>query len=385
MENRSSLAKMALLVGLSIVLLGPYLTSSPGFSWRDLRTVYSLSADPDPEDLQALRRVYSADKSYWPSPQIGEGVEFVELDALALRAPPTGRELDKYRLGRRLFADPILSPSGQIACQSCHNRELGFGDGLRVPFGDRRQVGIRNAPSLFSVGYRKSYFWDGRARSLTEQADGPLFNPIEMANSDEEDIAIRLNKDESYRKAFSQIYGGDGIVLTQVTDALAAFERHLERPTRFDAFANGGRDRLSDEEIWGMHLFRGKAGCANCHFGPLLTDEKLHNIGLTFFQRRLQDLGLFEVTGNTEDVGKFRTPALRHLSATGPYMHNGVMPRLRNVIAFYEQGGGHIRPRNEAEGKLPLFPLAAATSDLLKPLDLSDRERQALLAFLEAL
>lgn len=372
-------------IGLSIIVLGPFLTSPGGLSWQDRRAVYTLSVDPSAEDLDALRRVYLSGKTFWPSPLIGDGVDFVELGALTIHPAPTGRDLQKYRLGRRLFQDPILSASGQIACQSCHNRELGWGDGLRVPFGHLRQVGNRNSPSLFNVGYRDVFFWDGRAKTLSEQANGPLLNPVEMANADEADVAIRLNESSDYREAFTQIYGGDGIVLTQITDALSTFERYLERPTRFDAFANGAGERLSNDEIWGLHLFRGKAGCASCHYGPLLTDQKIHNIGLTFFQRRLQDLGLYETTGKTEDVGKFRTPSLRHVRDTAPYMHNGVMPGLRNVVAFYEEGGGHIRPRNNEEAAAPLRPFAAATSEFLRPLGLTARERAALLAFLETL
>jgi cytochrome c peroxidase len=370
---------------LSIIILGPLITSPANISWQERRAVYTLSSDPSAEDLDALQKVYAADKAYWPTPEIGDGVDFVELGALTIHKAPTGRDLQKFHLGQQLFEDPILSASGQIACQSCHNRELGWGDGLRVPFGHQRKAGTRNSPSLFNVGYRNAFFWDGRAKTLTDQATGPLLNPIEMANTDEGDIAIRLNLNEGYREAFGRIYGGDGIVYTQITDVLATFERYLERPTRFDGFANGAVGRLSNDEIWGLHLFRGKAGCANCHYGPLLTDEKVHNIGLTFFQRRFQDLGLYEVTGHQDDVGMFRTPSLRHVRSTGPYMHNGVMPGLRNVVAFYEEGGGHIRPRNAEEAAAPLRPFAAATSSLLHPLELTARERAALISFLESL
>ncbi len=372
-------------VGLAVLVLGPLLTSETAISWRDRKVASDFPSDPDAGDLATLRRVYISGQANWPAPEIEEGVEFVELGALRLHPNPEGRELQKLRLGQKLFEDPILSASGQIACQSCHNRELGWGDALRVSFGHARKSGTRNAPSLFTAGYRSSFFWDGRATSLAEQANGPLFNPIEMANAVEEDVVARLNGDAEYSKAFSIIYGGDGIVLTQVTDALSVFQKYLERPTQFDAFANGSEDRLSDEQIWGLHLFRGKAGCANCHYGPLLSDEKRHNIGLTFFLRRFEDLGLYEATRQLDDVGKFRTPSLRHLASTAPYMHNGVMPRLRNVIAFYEQGGGRIRPRNEAEAANPLWPYAAHTSPFLHALDLTARERDALLAFLDAL
>lgn len=219
--------------------------------------------------------------------------------------------------------DPLLSASGHFSCQSCHNRQLGWSDGLRVSVGHGRTAGRRSAPSLYTAGYRDIFFWDGRAKSLEEQAAGPILHPAEMANESLSEVVDRLRAEPRYVSAFSRIYGGTPIVFSQIADALAAFQRTLERPTRFDRFASGLPTRFTDEELWGLNLFRGKAGCANCHFGPLLTDEKLHNIGLTFFRRRLQDLGRHEVTGDPRDVGLFLTPSLRHIRESAPYMHNG--------------------------------------------------------------
>ncbi|WP_306030801.1 cytochrome-c peroxidase [Stappia sp. MMSF_3263] len=345
----------------------------------------TFPAQPVEDDFEALRRAYSRPASDWPSALVEPEVAFVELGPLKIRPRPEGAELQKARLGRRLFEDPQLSVSGHFSCQSCHNRQLGWGDGLRVSVGHARKAGRRNAPPLFGAAYRNAFFWDGRAASLEEQAAGPLLNPVEMANEDLAEVVERLRARPDYVRAFSEVYDDTPIVFSQVADALAAFQRTLERPTRFDRFAAGLPTRFSDEELWGLNLFRGKAGCANCHFGPMLTDEKMHNLGLTFFRRRLQDLGRYEETGDPQDVGLFRTPSLRHVRLTAPYMHNGVLPRLVNVIAFYVQGGGRIRPRNEAEAADPLLPHAMRTSPLLDELDLERAEIEALVAFLETL
>ena len=345
----------------------------------------TFPAQPVEDDFEALRRAYSRPASDWPSALVEPEVAFVELGPLKIRPRPEGAELQKARLGRRLFEDPLLSASGHFSCQSCHNRQLGWGDGLRVSVGHGRKTGRRNAPPLFGAAYRNAFFWDGRAASLEEQAAGPLLNPVEMANENLAEVVERLRARPDYVRAFSEIYDDTPIVFSQVADALAAFQRTLERPTRFDRFAAGLPTRFSDEELWGLNLFRGKAGCANCHFGPMLTDEKMHNLGLTFFRRRLQDLGRYEETGAPQDVGLFRTPSLRHVRLTAPYMHNGVLPRLVNVIAFYVQGGGRIRPRNEAEAADPLLPHAMHTSPLLDELDLERAEIEALVAFLETL
>ena len=371
---------------LAVVLLMPALLIQE--RWQragDARLASTFPSRPDEGDFEALRRAYARPPSEWPRALVEPEVAFVELGPLERRPNPQGTELAKARLGLRLFEDPLLSASGHFSCQSCHNRQLGWGDGLRVSVGHGRQEGRRNAPSLFGAAYRDAFFWDGRAATLEQQAAGPLLSPVEMANDSLEDVVERLCARPDYVRAFSQVYGETTITFSQVADALAAFQRTLERGTRFDRFAAGLPVRFSDEELWGLNLFRGKAGCANCHFGPLLTDQKMHNLGLTFFRRRLQDLGRYEKTGDPQDIGLFRTPPLRHVRLTAPYMHNGIMPRLANVIAFYIQGGGRIRPRNEAEAADPLWPHAARTSPLLKRLDLEQAEIEALIAFLESL
>lgn len=336
-------------------------------------------------DAAALRRAYSAPADRWPAPWLLEGAEFAELAPLTLpaRPEPGSREAAVARLGEALFNDPALSASGQIACQSCHNRALGWGDGLPRAIGHDRTEGARNTPALFSAGFRKSLFWDGRATTLEAQTRGPLTDPAEMANHDLQSVAGRLIRGGRYPVLFLAAFGSDRITPDTIAQALAAFQRGLEVPTKLDRFLSGNSAALTDAELRGLHLFRTKAMCANCHNGPLLTDERFHNLGLSFLGRRFQDLGRHAVTGEPYDAGRFRTPSLRHVSRTAPYMHNGLFPHLRGLVNFYAGGGGQTVSDDQAAN--PLYPHARTVSPLLQALDLTRDEREDLVAFLNAL
>lgn len=341
---------------------------------------------PTATDLAALREAYAHAPATWPRPRLLPDAHFEEMGPLALIPRPEGEDARRARLGERLFNDPILSASGHIACQSCHNRNLGWGDGLPVSFGHGRAQGKRNAPSLFTAGYHSSFFWDGRAQSLEEQALGPLGDGREMANDDLTAMLARLNADPVYQRAFAPLTGRATIELADVTRMLAAFQKTLERSTRFDRFASGNESALTDQQVWGLHLFRTKAGCANCHSGPLLSDGKFHNLGLSFFGRSREDLGRYTRTGKVEDAGAFRTPSLRHVSKTGPYMHNGIFPTLEGLVRFYEIGGGRVAADRDPGGaRKPVFDAVAKNSPLLKRLELTAAERAALVAYLESL
>ncbi|KAB2942784.1 MAG: cytochrome-c peroxidase [Hyphomicrobium sp.] len=344
-----------------------------------------LSEVPSPGELAELRKLYTGAPATWARPRLRPGAKFTEMAPLRLHPRPQGNDLDRARLGGELFNDPRLSASGHFACQSCHNRRLGWGDGLPVSFGHGRAEGKRNAPSLFTAGYQSALFWDGRAPTLEQQALGPLTDGREMANGELTGVADRINAIENYRQRFAALTGRDTIELQDITAALAAFERTLERATRFDRFAAGDRKALTDEEVWGLHLFRTKAGCANCHNGPLFSDGGAHNIGLSYFGRALEDLGRYGVTGKPEDAGRFRTPSLRHLSETQPYMHNGVFPTLPGVVRFYEGGGGRVRDDRKDAQRPALFEAARRKSSLLQPFTLMPAERAALVAFLRTL
>jgi cytochrome c peroxidase len=257
---------------------------------------------------------------------------------------------------------------------------LAGGDGSATSLGIDGQRGSRNAPTVWNAAFQNRLFWDGRAGSLEEQALGPMQDPVEM-NAKLDQVVERLNAHPDYKRAFKEAYGSEKVSLAELADAIASFERHLERKTRLDLFLAGRRDLLSDKQIWGLHLFRTKAKCMNCHSGPLLSDGKFHNIGLTYYGRKYEDLGRYNVSKVTDDVGRFRTPSLRHLKRTGPYMHNGLFSSLSGIINMYDAGG--VRPLKKAHQKNDaLFP---ETSKLLTPLKLTKQEKDALLSFLNAL
>ncbi len=330
-----------------------------------------------------LRRLYQQPVSAWPAAQVDAGVQWQEMGVL----PPVVHPADnpsspaKVTLGQRLFNDPALSRSGQIACASCHERDLAFADGRRVSFGHDRQPGRRNAPSVLMSGYATPLFWDGRAATLEDQALLPIADPREMAFSADE-AAARLRAQADYRVQFNAVFGNDAVTPQQLAQAIATFERSLApRSNRFDRFLAGRRELLDDTQLQGLHLFRTKARCMNCHNGPTLTDNGFHNLGLHFHGGRRQDLGRYEITGDAADSGRFRTPSLRGVARTAPYMHNGSMRSLEAVLLFYNVGGGQPRPL-AGNGTGDPFP---QPEPLMQPLGLSAQERQALQAFLEVL
>ncbi|MEN7535844.1 cytochrome-c peroxidase [Aurantiacibacter flavus] len=268
-----------------------------------------------------LREAYAGPPATWPAPELEEAAQFTEFGPLERPARPQGIAAERVALAERLFKDPRLSASGQIACESCHNRWLGWGDGLPVSFGHDRQTGNRNAPSPFTAAYMEELFWDGRAGSLEEQAHMPIANPVEMA-AEASVIEERLNAIPAYRVAFASTYGKDRITMDDVAIALATFQCAIVLPTsKSDRVFSRGIEVLSDEE-------------------------------------------------------------LRGLSRTGPYMHNGLFPSLRGLVNLYAHGGGRDRTRQstttEATPPQPADPL-------LKARELSSEERQAIVAFLETL
>lgn len=354
-------------------------------------TSFSNWAEATPKDddinLSELKKTYSQPTSKWPAPFLKKEIKsYLELGALKKHQTldPTGKR--KAKLGKRLFEDPALSASNQIACQNCHNQELGWGDGLQTSFGHNRLKGKRNAPSLFSSSYRKTLFWDGRAIDLPSQAIGPLTAPDEMANQDLDLLTSKLDLDPDYVTDFAEMYEPkQPIQLTWVLDALRVFQSSLERTTRFDRFMSGDPKQLNEQEIYGLHLFRTKAGCANCHQGPLLTDEKFHNIGLSYYGRKFEDLGRYQITNNPADAGKFRTPSLRHIKKTGPYMHNGLFPSLRGIINLYARGGGRVSQKRRKSPNDQIFEEASKISSLITKFKLNREEHTALVAFLKTL
>lgn len=337
-------------------------------------------------DHACLRLVYSQPPQHWPAPHVDADVAWQELGPLPERAPsPAGNPFSEVRaaLGEKLFFDPRLSRSGQIACASCHEPDLAFADGRRVSFGHDRAAGRRNAPSVVMSGFSQALFWDGRAASLEAQASMPVADPLEMAFSMDE-LVERLRTSGDYPGLFAEAFAKRPLDAGQIAAALATYQRSLvrvARNTRFERFLRGRHEQLSDRQLHGLHLFRTRARCMNCHFGPSLSDDRFHNAGMTYYGRQYQDLGRYEVTGEAEDVGRFRTPSLRLVSRTGPWLHNGLFADLTGVLNVYNAGMPRPLPAPGME-KDPLFP---RTSERFQALGLNGDELLALRAFLETL
>ena len=329
-----------------------------------------VSASPD------VVRQYRQPVAKWPPFVVDEGVVAQELGELPPLPVVPWHTAAAEALGKLLFFDPRLSASGQIACASCHDPELGWADGRRFPFGHDRTPGRRNAMTLLNVGYFERWSWDGRANSLDEQALRAIRSPIEM-NADLDAVVARLNRIADYRQAFASAFDGEGVTAKGIGRALAAFARTIRsRRSGFDRFVQGDYARLDDQEIEGLHLFRTRARCMNCHHGALFSDGKFHHTGLSYYGRRFEDLGRYHVTGDLGDRGKFRTPSLRDLQFTGPWMHNGLFVDFRGILRMYNHG---MTRRREPRAGAPTL------SPLIRPLGLADDELDALEAFLGSL
>jgi cytochrome c peroxidase len=277
--------------------------------------------------------------------------------------PPTAA---RVALGRRLFFDPILSHDRSVACATCHRPDHGFASPDALPPGIGGKRGTRRAPSLFNRAYGSAFFWDGRTGTLEEQALEPIANPVEMGSSVGDAVA-RLKADAGYKDRFAAAFD-DGVTAPNLGKALAAFERVLLRgDSPIDIFRERGeREAMTDAERHGLWLYESKGQCWRCHSGKNFTDEGFHNTGVTWGGA---DLGRFAVTKSDADRGKYKTPTLRGVKLTGPYMHNGSLKTLDDVVEFYNRGGGanpHLDPA-------------------LRPLNLSKDELADLVAFLKAL
>jgi cytochrome c peroxidase len=337
--------------------------------------------------VKKLRQLYgSGDVSKWPAPQLHDSARpyFQEIGHLPAVPHPADNppSAAKTELGKILFFDPRLSGSGQIACASCHDPQLGWGDGKRVAFGHDRQLGKRNAMTLLNTAYYQRLFWDGRASSLEDQAQRPVMDQLEM-HENLDVMEKRVQQYQGYKPLFEKAFGDDSINLQRIFKAIASFERTVvSPPSRFDLFIDGKQEAMTDQEVLGLHLFRTKAGCINCHNGGLFADNRFHNDGQTLFATANEDLGLYNVTKNPSDVGKFKTPSLREVVHTGPWMHHGNFPTLKDVLLFYNLGNPAPLPRSYKGNRDSLLPV---TSPMLRKLELTNSEIDALLAFLGAI
>jgi cytochrome c peroxidase len=278
---------------------------------------------------------------------------------------------DKVSLGKLLFNEKILSKDSSVSCSSCHNPDLGFADTLPFSIGIEGKLTKRNSPSVLNMKNRPYYFWDGRASSLEEQSLMPIQNPDEMGLPIKEAL-YRLNQSSFYKKKFQLVFHSNPNEMN-LAAAIAAFENTLETSnSKFDDWSNN-KTRLSASEEKGRQIFLSKkAKCFDCHFQIDFTNDDFKNIGL-FNGNNFNDSGRFLITRDKDDLGKFKTPGLRNIAITGPYMHNGIFKTLEEVVDYY----------NDVKKIMP--NAKNLDPSLLKPLELTQQEKKDLVAFLKTL
>lgn len=285
--------------------------------------------------------------------------------------------IETIALGRKLFYDPRLSADDTVSCAFCHNPEMAFTDRLKTSRGVSGKIGKRNAPTIVNSGYASIQFWDGRASSLEEQALGPIANPLEMNQTHDVSVS-KLAKDPAYKAEFEKAFGPGPVTIGKVQKALASFERTMvSGNSPFDRYQFGGDSKaLSPAAVRGLKLFTSpeKGNCVTCHTidekYALFTDGKFHNLGVSInAEGELTDPGRYDQTKVEADRGAFKTPTLRNVANSAPYMHDGSLKSLRDVVDFYV-GGGNSNPNLDKK---------------MKPLELTRDERNDLVEFLESL
>ena len=282
---------------------------------------------------------------------------------------------EKAALGRLLYFDNRLSSDESVSCASCHLPSKAFTDGLPVSVGITGQKGARNAPTVINRAYTLLQFWDGRARTLEEQVKGPLANPLEMTADKEADAAHeavvrRINDIPGYGDRFRAVFGDGDITIDHVAKAIATFERTiLSGNAPYDRYKAGDKSAMTEAQVRGMAVFVEKAKCDACHLGFNFSDEGYENIGIGWDEPFPEDLGRYKVSGLDADKGAFKTPSLREVEHTAPYMHDGSMATLEEVVEHYDKGGT----------KNPYL------DEKIKPLNLTDGEKRDLIEFLKAL
>ncbi len=321
----------------------------------------------------------------------------------------------KIALGDKLFHDQRFSSTGEVSCASCHDADKGFTDSpLRTSEGINKLTGTRNAPTVLNAAYNRTQFWDGRSPDLEDQALHPFVNPVEMALPDHEALLAVIRNDADYLQQFNTVFGIDSSELSmqEVTQAIAAFERtKISGNSAFDRFYFGGEgDAMNAAAQRGLDVFLNDGRCVSCHVieqdQALFTDHRFHNIGVGInelqqtivetaraFQRQkladenldvdvaaltdanVSELGRLAITDELSDMGGFKTPSLRNIALTAPYMHDGSIETLRDVVTHYNNGGA----TNEGD------PVNPFISGGIRPLDLTEQQIDDLVEFMEAL
>lgn len=332
----------ALLVGLSLAALAAVAAAG-------------IAADADPERAPPTTR-----NALWRSIFARPATADVPAPADNAVTP------EKIALGYDLFRDTRLSGDGKSSCTTCHDPGRAFTDGRPIGIGPHGARLVRNVPTILNLAWGHEFFWDGRAPSLEEQARVPMLAPDELAG-DVSVIVARLDHDAVMKEKFAAAFPATPEVSEKtILQALAAYERSLvSPPTRFDRWVAGDDTALSDEEMEGFALFVGKAGCVACHGGWRFTDDLFHDTGMPG-----SDPGRGAIAGGVPGAPEFKTPGLRELASTAPYMHDGSLPTLAAVVDHY--AGGFVRRPSLSASMVP-------------DLELSDEEKRALVAFLGTL
>jgi cytochrome c peroxidase len=340
--------------------------------------------------------------------------ESVPLGLPSIQYPENNPQTpEKIALGDKLFNDKRFSDTGEVSCATCHDATKAFTDSpLKVSEGIQGLTGTRNAPTVINSLFFETMFWDGRSPDLEDQALHPFVNPVEMGLKDHQPILDIVRSDPDYLKAFKDVFGksGGGITMTEVTQAIAAFERtKVSGNSPFDRWYYGGEvEALTPEQKRGFDMFINEGRCVSCHVieqtQALFTDNRFHNVGVgintiqndipelageyiaanlsaeevdvkVLGDQRSSELGRFALTTKFDDLGSFKTSTLRNIAATAPYMHDGSLATLRDVVVHYNNGG----VTNEGD------PVNDFLSGGIRPLNLSDQQIDDLVAFLEAL
>lgn len=331
-------------------------------------TVVCVSLIQTDKEAENLRKLYSKPPAEWPIPTVDAGVQWKELGILppSPLADPSDSVKNIIELGKVLFFDARISASGKISCATCHQPEKNWTDGKEKSVGHNEAVNKRNSPTIQNSWFYHKLFWDGRAKDLQDQAFAPIVSESEMGG-DMPEVMMKLRRIKGYKELFKKAYGDEGIDPERMTEAISVFEKTIiSNESRFDKFLHGDQKALTNSELKGFHLFRTKARCINCHNGPLFTDNQFHKNNITF---SYNDDGLYKVTHKEDDRRKFKTPSLRDVAYTGPWMHNGQINDLAQIISRYSTA--KYDP--------------GEASPLLKPLGLTSREQKDLLAFLKAI
>ncbi|HLG18745.1 MAG TPA: cytochrome c peroxidase [Bdellovibrionota bacterium] len=319
--------------------------------------VTSALAAPDWEKANPIQPL--------PKPPLGIDSQWSDL-----KDPPTP---ESVRLGRWLFFDKRLSADGTISCASCHVPEHAFSERTPVSTGIRGQKGGRKAPSFVNQAWAlyPNFFWDGRASSLETQAGGPMENPIEMGNTHAA-VVNTCSQVSGYKKYFKEAFGSEDVSIDRIKRAIADYERtRMSGNSAYDRFIDGDKSALSAEAQTGMDLFFGKAECNQCHLGQNLSDSLFHNLGIGWNpkSKKFADQGRIVVSKKKEDLGAFKTPTVRDVTKHPPYMHDGSIRTLREVVDHYNKGG-HKNPQ---------------LSPKIRPLHMNEKEVAAIVAFMESL